>query len=360
MSGKPARQSQRNLARRDPISARLEYPLPGQPAPGQLLEVADGVHWLRMPLPFVLDHINLWLLRDGDGWVIVDTGFGNDKTKELWEEIFRDYLNGQPVRRIIVTHLHPDHIGLAGWLADRFKVDVWMTLGEFLLAQMFWSETSGSFQNHIELLRRHGLDETKLSEFGERSGLFRKSVPTLPGSIRRMIGGDSIEIDGREWKVLIGYGHSPEHASLYCESLGLMIAGDMVLPKISTNVSVGRLEPDGNPLGLFLESLKRFAQLPADTLVLPSHGHVFYGLRERIEDLLAHHEERFALLEKACVQSQTAASLLGHLFKRDLDVHQLGFAMGEAIAHLNYLMYAKRLERITDSGGVHRFVRTVA
>ena len=346
-------------SRRVAITARLEYPLPGLPAPGKLLEVADGVYWLRMPLPFVLDHINLWLLRDGSGWVIVDCGFGNDATKRLWEQIFSDYLEGRPVNRIVVTHLHPDHIGLAGWLADRFKVDVWMTQAEFISAHNFWLDADGAYQElQTDLFRRHGLDESKLAEIGSRTDLYRRAVPTLPRTLRRMIGGDTLTIDGREWRVIIGHGHSPEHASLHCDALELMIAGDMMLPKISTNVSVSPYEPDGNPLGLFLDSLRRFAELPADTLVLPSHGHVFYGLYERIEQLLHHHEERFALLIEVCAEPQTASSVLGQLFKRELDMHQLSFAMGEAIAHLNYLMYAKRLERITDSQAVHRFARS--
>lgn len=311
-----------------------------------------------MPLPFVLDHINLWLLRDGDGWTIVDSGFGNDVTKSLWEEIFRDYLDGRPVRRIIVTHLHPDHLGLAAWLADRFNVDVWMTIGEFAMARQLWNEADGSPQEtQIAIYRRHGLSDHQLNEMGARRGAYRKAIPSLPQTLHRIIDGDDVSIDGHDWRVITGYGHSPEHASLYCESLKLLIAGDMVLPKISTNVSVSPFEPEGDPLGLFLRSLKRLATLPADTLVLPSHGHVFHGLRERIDDLLQHHEERFAILTAACEQPRTAAGLLGELFKRELDGHQLSFAMGEAIAHLNHLMHTRRLKRETDSQGTHRFVR---
>jgi glyoxylase-like metal-dependent hydrolase (beta-lactamase superfamily II) len=179
-------------------------------------------------------------------------------------------------------------------------------------------------------------------------------VPTLPATFHRILADQPIEIDGRAWRPIIGHGHSPEHASLHCESLGIMIAGDMVLPKITTNVSVTSIDPQGNPLGLFLASLKRFAELPHDTLVLPSHGLVFYGLRERIEVLLHHHDERFAMVADACAAPKTAAELLDLLFKRKLDAHQLWFAMGEAIAHLHYLMYARRLQRF-ETNGVYRF-----
>ncbi len=348
-------------SRRIAITARLEYPLPGLPEPGRLLEVADGVHWVRMPLPFALDHINLWLLRDGAGWVIVDSGFGNDATKKLWEAIFRDQLHGRPVHRVIVTHLHPDHLGLGAWLADRFKTDVWMTQAEFATAHVFWNTADGSLQQRqAEMFRRHGLDDSALSKVSAHPGAYRRAIPALPVTFRRLIGGDSVIIDGRAWRVVIGYGHSPEHAALYCEALGLMISGDMMLPKISTNVSVTPLEPEGNPLGLFLDSVKRFGDLPSDTLILPSHGQVFHGLHQRIEDLLAHHAERFALVAGACARPCTAAELLGQLFKRDLDAHQLSFAMGEAIAHLNYLMHAGQLQRTTDSNGRYRFARASA
>lgn len=346
--------------RRTPITARLEYPLPGLPDPGKALEVADGVYWVRMPLPFALDHINLWLLRDGNGWTIVDTGFGIDVTKKLWDQVLAEYLDGRPVNRVIVTHLHPDHIGLAAWLAERFSVEVWMTQGEFTTAHLHW-DTVGALQDKVvDLYRWHGLDEARLASVAGRGSMYRRSIPALPSMFRRIADDESFVIDGRAWRVIVGRGHSPEHASLYCESSGVLISGDMVLPKITTNVSIVPYEPEGNPLALFLQSLKRFATLPHDTLVLPSHGLVFYGLRERLEDLAQHHEERFDLVADACQAPQTAAALLGQLFKRQLDAHQLGFAMGEAIAHLNYMMYAKRLERTKDPDGVYRFARPSA
>ena len=339
------------------MTAELHYPLPDPPAPGKLLDVAEGVHWLRMPLPFALDHINLWLLRDGPGWVIVDAGFATDATRAHWETIFAACLDGRPVHRIVATHLHPDHLGLAAWLARRFGTDVWMTQAEFLYARALWTAADPSLPlPFADLFRRHGLDEARTASIAGRTGAYRRGVPELPARYRRIAEGDELEIDGRKWRVIVGYGHSPEHAALYCESLGLLISGDMVLPRISTNVSVQPLEPEGNPLALFLQSLERYRALPADTLVLPSHGAVFRGLHPRLDALAQHHRERFALLEEACRTPRSAAELLATLFQRELDLHQLVFAMGEAIAHLNWLMHAGRLERLDDDG-VYRFVR---
>lgn len=345
------------LRRRTLINtALLEYPLPGLPGAGGVLQVADGVYWLRMPLPFALDHINLWLLRDGDGWVIVDSGFGIPATKKLWEQVFADHLGARPVKRIIVTHLHPDHLGLAAWLGDRFAVQVWMTQAEFFLARIAWAAQGGDPMERLaSLYRRHGLDNARVAMIADRAGSYRLGVPNLPATFRQIVGDDELTIDGRTWRVIIGRGHSPEHAALYCESLRIMISGDMVLPKITTNVSVAAFDPDGNPLQMFLDSLQRFTSLSEDTLVLPSHGSVFYGLHPRLQQLNEHHAERFAIVLEACKQPRSAQELLGYLFQREYDAHQLSFAMGETIAHLNFLMHARQLQRL-EEGGQYRFV----
>lgn len=247
----------------------LAYPFPEVPAPGTLIEVAPGVHWLRMPLPFALDHINLWLLADGDGWTIVDCGYATDVTKDLWERIFADCLAGRPVNRVIVTHYHPDHVGLAAWLTARFAVELWMPQAEFLTAHAVHQDMAGFVRiQSAELFRRHGIDDEWYQAFTTSQSSYRRGVPELPVQFRRIQDGDEIEINGRAWQVITGYGHAPEHASLYCSALGVFIAGDMVLPRISTNVSVWGYEPEGNPLRLFLDSLKRYVALPPETLIL--------------------------------------------------------------------------------------------
>lgn len=338
-------------------AAGLDYPLAAVPAPGETLEVAAGVYWLRMPLPFALDHINLWLMADGEGWTIVDCGYTSDATRAAWEAIAREMIGARPVRRILVTHYHPDHLGMAHWLARTFGAEVWMTQAEYLTAHAVWDNAAGfSKETLVALYRRHGLDEGRLAHLGLKGDVYRRGVPEVPRRYRRIVDGEEILIGGRSWRVMVGYGHAPEHAALWCRDLGAFVSGDMVLPRISTNVSVWGPEPEGDPLALYLASLARYRELPAETLVLPSHGRVFTGLRERVDALRAHHDARFGELLAACAEApRTAADLIPVLFRRTLDTHQVFFAMGEAVAHINALWRRGRLERTVDSQGVCRF-----
>jgi glyoxylase-like metal-dependent hydrolase (beta-lactamase superfamily II) len=341
--------------------AAPSYPLESVPAPGTAIPVAEGVHWIRMPLPFALDHVNLWALEDEEGWTLVDCGYALDSVKESWEQIFVTLLQGRPIRRIVVTHHHPDHVGLAAWLSSRFGVPVWMTEAEFLTAHAVWEGFAGYQRSAVlELFRTHGLDAKYLAAFSARESAFKRGVPELPSAFRRLLDNEDIVIGGRCWSVVEGHGHSPEHAALFCEELGLLISGDMVLPRISSNVSVWAKDPDGDPLGQFLSSLARYRELPEDTLVLPSHGRVFRGLHARIDELLAHHQERLRAVREACGEPRTAAQLMPVLFNRELDVHQVFFAIGESIAHLNRLVHCGALERMLGADGVYRFCRVAA
>ncbi|MFZ5556660.1 MAG: MBL fold metallo-hydrolase [Pseudomonadota bacterium] len=339
-----------------PLPADLGYPLAGVPAPGEALRVADGVHWLRMPLPFALDHINLWLLEDGDGWTLVDCGYTSDETRAAWETLVRSVIGARPVRRILVTHYHPDHLGMAHWLSREFGAGLWMTQAEYLTAHAV-SDSAAGFGKEalVALHRRHGLDEGRLASLGLKGDVYRRGVPEIPRHYRRIVDGEELAIGGRAWQVLVGYGHAPEHATLWSPDLGVFISGDMVLPRISTNVSVWSPEPEGDPLALFLDSLARFRELPAQTLVLPSHGRVFTGLRARVDALRSHHDARFRDLLGACAEPRSAADLIPVLFRRQLDSHQVFFAMGEAVAHINYLWRRGRLERSVDGQGIYRF-----
>lgn len=336
----------------------LHYPHAQAPAAGELVEVAPGIFWLRMPLPFQLDHINLWLLRDGDGWTIIDTGFPDDAARSAWSRIL-DGLDG-PVRRLIVTHFHPDHLGLATWLMEKTGAPLAMTSGEFLTAHVVWNEVGGHGARFmVEQFRRHGLDAARLAKFEQRGSGYRKAVPALPEHYQRLKAGDVTIIDGQQWQIIIGHGHAPEHMSLYCAKLGVLISGDMLLPRISTNVSVFAATPDADALGWYLQSLDELAgNIPEKTLVLPSHGLPFVGVQARVEALHVHHQERLRALENSCEQApQSAADLLETLFQRALDMHQTMFAMGEAIAHLNYLEQAGRLSRSSDADGVIQYTR---
>ena len=339
----------------------LHYPHPRHPADGELTEVAPGILWLRMPLPFQLDHINLWLLRDGDGWAIVDTGFPEDHVRETWQAILKQ-LDG-PVTRLIVTHFHPDHLGLATWLMAETGAPLWMTTGEFLTAHAVWHEVGGHGARFmVEQFRQHGLDAERLAKFATRGSGYRRAVPSLPDHYHRLKAGDALSIGGRHWQLLIGHGHAPEHMALYCAELAVLISGDMLLPRISTNISVFAATPEADALRWYLDSLDTMArEIPAETLVLPSHGLPFAGVQERVADLHAHHDERLRALENSCDQApKSAAELLDVLFNRQLDTHQTMFAMGEAIAHLNYLEQAGRLSRSIDTEGVIRYSRQPA
>ena len=330
----------------------LSYPHPQTPPAGTLTTVAPGVHWLRMALPFALDHINLWLLEDGDEVVVVDTGFALDATREAWNQVLAE----RRISRIIVTHFHPDHLGLGAWLQKRDQAPLLMTQGEYTFAQLVQAQVDGySVSAMLQLFRRHGLDDTRLEALAQRGNAYSKGVPELPATYRRLLDGNRIVIGGRSWQVITGYGHAPEHASLHCAELGVLISGDMLLPRITTNVSTWAATPEDDPLGLFLDSIGRYLTLPADTLVLPSHGLPFRGIATRVGQLEAHHAARCSDLLKACEErALSGAELIPTLFSRDIsDPHQTMFAMGEVIAHLNHLVATGRLRR-QESLGVAR------
>lgn len=344
----------------------VHYPLgDALPDQGGTIEVAPGVYWLRMRLPFALDHINLWLLRDRldgvEGWTIVDCGIANDETRTSWEQIFATQLQGLPVLRVIVTHMHPDHVGLSQWLCEYWKVPLWISMTDYLTAQWLSHKEGGvgaraGGGGSADHFQKHGLSAPEdLEKIRARSNYYSNMVPGVPRQYRRIIHGEMIAIGGRDWQVIMGYGHAPEHASLFCQELGVLISGDMLLPRISTNVSVYDADPDADPLGLYLDSLDKYLPLPDDTLVLPSHGKPFTGMKPRIEQLKAHHDDRLADTLGACKKPAHAREIVPVLFRRELDIHQMTFAMGEAIAHLNYLLRRGKLSRQLCDDGVLRF-----
>jgi glyoxylase-like metal-dependent hydrolase (beta-lactamase superfamily II) len=332
----------------------LDYPFPEVPAPGSTVEVAPGVHWLSMPLPFQLDHINLWLLEDDAGTTIVDCGIANDETRARWEKIFATVRN---VKRVILTHYHPDHAGNADWICKRFGVELWTTQGEYLTAHAVRERAAGyTTEAVLSVFRKNCLDEARAREMSSGRNRYAEMVPDFPHSYRRIIEGDKVQVGKHQWRAFIGHGHAPEHLSLYCEALNVVIAGDMLLSTISTNVSVWSIDPEGDPLRLFLESIARYRELPADVLVLPSHGTPFRGAHERVAQLEAHHRDRFKDLRSTLDKGpKSAGELLGVLFRRPLDAHQTFFAMGEAIAHLHYLYYAGEAKRAAGPDGIMRY-----
>lgn len=350
----------------NPLELQLDYPFGDTlPATGEAQRIAPGLFWLRMPLPFALDHINLWLLSDNfgapdraaGGWSVIDCGVATDATRAGWEAVFASSLQGLPIRRVLATHCHPDHVGLADWLCRRWQAPLWMTTGEYGFARMMSAALPGvDGPSALPHLRRHGLcDPALLAQIEARKHYYPSLVPAMPASYARLQDGQMVVIGAHGWRVITGFGHSPEHAALYCVELGVLISGDMVLPRISTNVSVFAIEPEANPLQLYLDALGKFADLPEQTLVLPSHGKPFRGLHTRIAQLCEHHGLRLAEVMQACVQWQSAADIVPLMFRRALDVHQLGFAMGEALAHLHLLWHEGKLARQTGADAVMRF-----
>ncbi len=345
----------------NPLESQLDYPFGDTlPASGTVLEVAPGVAWMRLPLPFALDHINLWLLREEGGWSAVDCGVALDASKEAWNAVLAGPLAGQPLQRVVATHCHPDHVGLADWLCQRFGIALWTTAGEYAFARMMSAGLPGvdgpSAVPHFE---RHGLvDPDMLEKMRSRKNYYPSLVPSVPASYMRLQDGQVIRAGDCSWRVITGFGHSPEHAALYCEQLNVLISGDMVLPRISTNVSVFAVEPEGNPLQQYLDSLQRFSSLPDDVLVLPSHGRPFRGLHTRIAQLRDHHEARLAEVLAACTdQPRSAAEIVPIMFRRPLDAHQLSFALGEALAHLHKLWRDGIVRRDTGNDGIIKFIK---
>ncbi len=355
----------------NPQESALRYPFDSATAetlapPGGTFQIAPGVKWIRMALPFALNHINLWLLRDKldgrEGWTVVDCCIDRPESREQWTQIFTNELEGLPILRVIVTHMHPDHIGLAHWLCSSWSTPdhtchLWISATDYNAARMACQVAAGhGGENAAEFVASHGLHNPEyLMQIRERTGYYAQMVPRVPSSYVRLMDGMTIKIGGQLWHCISGYGHAPEHIALHCPALNVLISGDMILPRISTNVSVYDLEPEANSLKLFLESIAKMAALPDDTLILPSHGKPFIGLHTRIAQLQQHHAERLAEVIEACTEKpQTAHDIVAIMFKRTLDLHQLTFAQGEALAHLHLLMFEGKLRRKFEDG-VYRF-----
>ncbi len=334
--------------------AALVYPLEFSPEYGQAVDIAPGVKWMRMPLEGALAFINVWAIEDDGGWAIVDTGMRTEATAQAWRSVFAGALGGAPITRVFVTHLHPDHIGLAGWIVRKFGCRTWMTRLEYLQCRMLVADSGREApQDAIDFYRACGWDEEALEAYRARFGGFGKGVYQLPDSYHRIKDGDEIRIGAHLWRVVSGSGHSPEHACLHCPDLKLFISGDQVLPKISSNVSVFPTEPDGDPLTDWLTSLARIKTLvPNDVLVLPAHNDPFIGLHERLDHLIRGHERGLDRLEKTLAEPRRAIDVFGSLFARKIGLDLLGMATGESMAHLNCLIVRGRARASRDDGGV--------
>ncbi len=341
-----------------PVDA-LDFPHAKAPEPGVPVEVAPGVFWLRLKLPFALNHINVWILKDGDGWTVVDTGLRLPETVEIWERMFTDLMGGRPVKRVIATHMHPDHIGLTGWLVDRFGAEFLMTRTEYLMCRILVGDTGREApEEGVRFYRAAGFTDEQIQTYKTRFGGFGQRIYPLPEAYRRIEHGETVEIDGHDWRFITGGGHSPEHASLHCADLDVLISGDQVLPTISSNVSVWPTEPEGDPLTDWLDAQKRIKRAVPDTvLVLPGHQKVFRNLHIRCDQLIDGHEEGLEKLLAMLDEPRRAVDVFPALFKREINGDLVGMATGESMAHLNCLMTRGQITRSRDEHGVDWYRR---
>jgi glyoxylase-like metal-dependent hydrolase (beta-lactamase superfamily II) len=336
--------------------SQLNYPFETEPqtGDGSAVAVAPGVLWLRMPLFTSLPWINVWAIKEEGGWSIVDTGLHSAKTIDAWQAAFGQAMAGAPVLRILATHMHPDHCGMAGWMAERFKARLWMSRLEYLTCRLMAADTGREAPaDGIEFYRAAGWDDAAIDRYKAKFGLFGEMIYPLPASYHRISHGDILRIGAHEWTVVVGNGHSPEHACFYCPELKLLISGDQVLPRISSNVSVYPTEPDADPLADWLNSLSAIRErIPDDVLVLPAHNSPFKGLHARIGELIESHRRGLARLEGMLTEPKRAIDVFGALFARPITSGLLGMATGEAIAHLNHLSRTGRATRENDDRSV--------
>ena len=337
----------------------LVYPYDTLPQPGRMLKISDGVYWVRMNLPFALNHINLWVLKDIDGWVIVDTGVASAEIKSNWRTCFSGDMGSQKVNKVIVTHLHPDHIGLAGWINKKFSAPLYMSRSDYLMCRMLVSDTGREApEEGKSLYRSAGFTEDELDSYAERFGGFGSAISKLPDSYNRLKDYDEIRIGSYDWEIVVGSGHCPEHICLYNKKLKLFISGDQVLPKITSNVSVFPTEPNSNPLNDWIESCKYIkSRVNNDVLVLPSHNEPFRGLHERLDHLISGHERNLTRLLEYCAEPKRAVDVFSVLFKRKITNDVLLMATGESIAHLNCLIHRGLLGSESDDNGIIKYYK---
>ena len=332
----------------------LRYPFgDATPQPGALVEIAPGLHWWRVPMPGPLKHVNGWLLDEPDGGVTaVDTGPNSDTSLDVWRTLLAGPLAGRRIAAVICTHMHPDHVGLAGWLCRKQGAPLMMTRAEWLMVRMLTADRRDAVPPEmVAFWRAAGWDDDQVAHASTRGwGNFARIVSHLPLGFVRLQDGERREIGGRTWEVVVGSGHSPEHACLLDRERGFLIAGDQVLPRISSNVSLTVSEPEADPLGEWLASIAKLRRLPEDLLVLPGHGDPFTGLHARLEELDAEHAERLDTVAAYLTTPRRAVDCFAQLFRRPIGPDVLGMATGEALAHLRHLEVTGRAVREVRDG----------
>ena len=340
--------------RESAVVTGLQFPHADYPAPGTAIEVADGIFWISTPVPFVgLKQVNIWLLRDGDGFTMIDCGYGRPDVRDQLVATWDRVLQGRPLTRLVVTHFHPDHAGNSGWICEKWDLRPRMSHGEWLTANLaVLNRNTDNLSSRATFYLRHGLDDERAKRFIQGAVPYRDGV-TLPPDHKRLRGGDVLTIGADRWQVIIGEGHSPEHVSLYCAERKILIAGDQILPNITTNVSTWQVEPEFDAVGAFLATCGTFrGVLDPDALILPSHRKPFRNVRHLLRELDEHHAMRLNLILENSGSEISAGKLIDVLFTPGLDGHQIGFAMGEAIAHLNHLVAIGHMQLVETKSQV--------
>ena len=318
----------------------VRFPFETAPAEGAATQVAPGIWWMRLPLPLALDHVNVYALDDGDAWTIVDTGLLSRRGKAIWTALQSGPLAAKPIRRLIVTHHHPDHVGLAGWFQSQ-GVELIIPRTAWLYARMLvLDEQALPSPESLLFYQRAGTPaDIYAKKSAERPFNFSDIVAPMPLGFTRIDEGDIVTAGGRRWQVRLGQGHAPDHATLFSMDDNLIIGGDQLLPGISANIGVYPTEPDADPLGEWLDSTAAFVPVARDDhLVLPGHKLPFTGLPFRLAQMADNHHGALARLITHLATPQTAVQCFVPLFRRDLGAADFGLGLVEAVAHLNYLL----------------------
>ncbi|MFS1702189.1 MBL fold metallo-hydrolase [Alteromonas sp. AMM-1] len=326
------------------------------PASGEWTLLSEDLWWLRMPLPFELDHINLYVLEDTNGIVVVDTGLSSRRSKAIWQACFEQF--NKPLLAVVVTHMHPDHCGLVGWLCREFDVPLYMSALEYFAARSIFGPNPGAdLTTDKRYFQRAGVEQSIIDQHVKPRESYTEGVEPLPLAFRRLKHGETLQVAGKSWLIMTFAGHSPEHVCLYNCEQKLLIGGDQILPQISPNIGVYSQEPEANPLADYFTSLSALAEMPADTLVLPSHNVPYIGLPHRAVELRQHHQAQLDALETFCETPRSLVECLPVMYKRPLTGRHMFFAVAECLSHLNYLMYASRLVRTESNAGVYLYQR---
>lgn len=329
-----------------PADAAIRLPFPDAPKPGEVIAIAPGLLWTRMPLPMRLNHVNVWLIEEAEGWTVVDCGPDTPEARAAWQTLEAGPLGGRPVRRLVATHGHVDHIGCAGWFIARHRVPFHATRSAWLWGRVGYLNTGQpTTATALDFLKAHGIPAKHLDVYAADRGITSRMFGPQPTAHHRIDDGQLVTMGGRAWRTIVANGHSDEHASFHDAGRYTLIAGDQVLQRISPVIGVFSTEPLADPLSEYLTSLPRFTALDPETLVLPSHGLPFYGLQTRVRELASHHEVRLATTLAALDRPKTAVACSCALFDAKLVESQWLLTMAETLAHLHRLVTLGQVAR---------------